>query len=161
MTALRAFLLGVLSSTVEVVQGQVNRVPEPIGTDFVVMTDIRSQRLAWNIETFQNATQTLDHLEPVQLTIQLDIHGPNGADNTRIIEMLFRSPYGCDQFPAGIQPLYTADPIQTPYENGEQQIEQRWTLDVLLQYNPVVTTSMQSATSLDLGIVDVDATIPA
>ena len=45
MQALRSFLLGVLPTGVPVVLGQINRVAEPKGSDFVVMTPIRQVRL--------------------------------------------------------------------------------------------------------------------
>lgn len=51
-TALRSFLLGILPAGVEVVLGQDNRVPEPVALDFVVMTRIRSDRLATNVDTY-------------------------------------------------------------------------------------------------------------
>ncbi len=43
--ALRAFLLTLLPSGTEVVLGQVNRVPEPRGADFVVFWPLRRERL--------------------------------------------------------------------------------------------------------------------
>ena len=49
-TALRSFLLNVLPAGVEVIEGQDNRVPEPQGADFVVMTPIRRTRLSTNID---------------------------------------------------------------------------------------------------------------
>lgn len=50
--ALRSFLLGILPAGVEIVLGQDNRVPEPPAADFVVMTRIRSDRLATNIDSY-------------------------------------------------------------------------------------------------------------
>lgn len=45
---LRTFLQSVLPSTVEVIEAQDNRVPEPAATDFVIMTPIRRRRLETN-----------------------------------------------------------------------------------------------------------------
>jgi hypothetical protein len=50
--ALRAFLLGVLPTGVEVVLGQVNKVAEPKAVDFVVMWPLRRPRLATNIDGY-------------------------------------------------------------------------------------------------------------
>jgi hypothetical protein len=50
--ALRSFLLGILPAGTEVIQGQGNRVPEPKGADFVVMTPIRRERLATNVDSY-------------------------------------------------------------------------------------------------------------
>lgn len=51
LESLRAFLLDVLpvtSPAIEVIIGQPNRVPEPTGPNFVVMTPLRIERLATN-----------------------------------------------------------------------------------------------------------------
>src|SRR6185437_12579299 len=53
-TALRAFLLSILPAGVEVVQAQDNRVPEPSGADFVLMTPLRQERLSYNETTYQD-----------------------------------------------------------------------------------------------------------
>jgi hypothetical protein len=47
-TALRSFLVSVLPAGVGVLNGQDNRVPEPSGSDFVMMTPIGVMRLATN-----------------------------------------------------------------------------------------------------------------
>lgn len=52
--ALRAFLIDVLPAGVEVIEGQDNRVPEPQGADFVVMTTIRRDRIATNQDDYQD-----------------------------------------------------------------------------------------------------------
>jgi hypothetical protein len=57
LTALRSFLLGVLPAGVQVVQGQDNRSPEPLG-DFITMTPILRERLATNNDDDQDAVFT-------------------------------------------------------------------------------------------------------
>lgn len=47
-TALRAFLLGVTLPNTDVIKAQVNRVPEPLNADFVLMTPLRQERLETN-----------------------------------------------------------------------------------------------------------------
>lgn len=48
--ALRSFLLAVLPDGTEVILAQDNRVPEPAGTEFVVMTPLRFERLRTNVD---------------------------------------------------------------------------------------------------------------
>lgn len=55
---LRNFLVGVLPAGVEVIAGQVNRVPEPPSPDFVVMWPIARNRLAWNVDSYIDAVFT-------------------------------------------------------------------------------------------------------
>lgn len=57
-TVLRAFLLTVLPTGMEVIQGQMNRVGEPQGVDFAVMWVINRDRLATNIDSVQDTRFT-------------------------------------------------------------------------------------------------------
>lgn len=50
--ALRAFLLAILPAGVDVIEGQDNRVAEPQGADFVVMTTILQERLETNVDAY-------------------------------------------------------------------------------------------------------------
>lgn len=58
LTALRTFLLSVLPAGIEVVRGQDNQVAEPEGPDFVLMTPGLRERLATNIDTYQDCAFT-------------------------------------------------------------------------------------------------------
>jgi hypothetical protein len=107
-------------------------------------------------------------MQPVQKMIQVDVHGPNSADNAQIISTLFRDEYGVTQFAgvgAGVgqfiievsgigafdvTPLYCNDPRQVPYLNAEQQFEERWVVETALQVNPIVSVPQQFAGSVTL-----------
>lgn len=223
---LGTFLQFILPATVSVIRGQGNRVPEPQGTDFVVMWPILQERLSYNIDSFEdssfvgsisgntltvtemlagvvsvglsldangiatgtqitgalsgiggvgtytvNNSQTLNSttiqagaqnfLQPIKKTIQIDVHGESSADNAHIISTLFRDGYGVDafntigvgigQFVIGenaigsfnIQPLYCDDPKQMPFMNAEQQTEERWIVQCVVQANLVVKVTPQ------------------
>ena len=58
MAAVRSVLLALLPSGVEVIQSQINRVPEPPGADFVVLTPILRTRLSTNVDTYQDCAFT-------------------------------------------------------------------------------------------------------
>ena len=229
-TSLRSYLLSVLPSGVEVVDGQDNRVPEPEGDDFVTMTPILRERIETNVDNYADAAftgsiagntmtitnvllgvlsvgatlfgtgvttgttvtalgtgtggdgtytvspaQTLPSttiaagvqtlMQPVKVTIQLDVHGPNSADNSQIITTTWRDDYAVEQLALlksgfDLAPLFHSEPKQIPFLNGEQQIEERWVIDLVLQANPIVTIPQQFASSLDVVLVDVEATYP-
>lgn len=166
--ALRAFLIGVLPSGVEVIRGQINRVAEPKGSDFVLMTQTGRERIETNVETYVDGYPStpgvLSLTQPTKVTIQIDVHGPNGAENVQVITTLFRSGYACDIFAASgfdVTPLYTGEPHQAPYMNAEQQVETRWSVDAALQANQIVTVGQQFAGALAIGLIDIDATYPA
>lgn len=167
LATLRTFLLSIVAAGVEVVYGQDNRVPEPLGDDFIVMTAISQARLSTNLNTYTDTGTnpgTQNFQRATRSTIQIDIHGPSSADNAAMIETLYRSEYATDSFKASgldIQPLYCEDAKQMPFINGENQYEQRWIIYAVIQYNPVTAVPQDFADTLDVNIVSVDATYPA
>lgn len=102
--------------------------------------------------------------QETRVTVQLDVHGPNSADNRQIITTLFWNEWACEFFAAlshGVQPLYADDKGQQPFVNENQQVENRWVIMAELQINPVVTVPQQFAEVLTVGLIEVDATFPA
>jgi hypothetical protein len=218
-TVLNGF--GLTSATagapVQVIRGQVNRVPSPAGQDYVVIWPINRSRIAMNIDTFTDTIVTGSittniltvtsvvngpalpgailygaavsvgcyiisqitglsggvgtyavaptanvtsqpmycgtdaHLQETEVTIQADVHGPASADNAARISTLWRDDTGYEALQAAniaIAPLYTSEPKQIPFDNGEQQVEERWMVDLCMQANIVVTTTQQFAATL-------------
>jgi hypothetical protein len=150
LTAVRALLLSVLAASVEVVRGQQNRVTEPDADDFVLMTPILRDRLSTNVDAYMDVpgAGTRASLQATRVTVQLDVHGPNSAENAQVVSTLFRGGYACDFLAAtnyAVQPLYASDPRQAPFVNGEAQYEERWTVDAVLQANIVVSTPQEFA----------------
>lgn len=164
-TVLRNFLVGVLPSTVEVIDGQDNRVPEPASPDFITMTSGIKVRLSTNIDGYTDGYPSEpgseNFLAPTQFSIQLDIHGPNSSDNAQLITTLMRDDYACEQMQLSVSgfdvaPLYTDDPKQIPFINSEKQYENRWVVECVLQFNPIVQVPMQFFTVAEVGLIDVD-----
>ena len=243
LQALGDFLTAILPAGFIVVQGQDNRVAEPVTkdspelTDFAVMWPIYRSRLETNTDSYSDITlpgasilatvmtvptidvdgvpvadgvlfagqsiygvgltsgtsivaqltgaaggpgtytvapsQTIgplalacglaEHMSPMMITIQVDVHGPNSTDNTQRIVTLFRDAFACDFFTDGgypVQPLYIDNGDQIPFVNGENQYEDRWVLQARLQANPVVSTPQQFADTLTVGIKEIDAYYP-
>lgn len=168
--AIRSFLLTVLPPNIEVIRGQDNRVPQPPGTDFVVMSSLSRERLATNRLAYFDGTFSAPpapgirtDTQPLNFTAQIDVFGPSSADNTAIITTLFRSDYGCTAFAASgydVTPLYASDPRQTPFTDEEQQQEQRWSIDASVQANIGIVSPQDFAAALALGLIDVDVWQP-
>ena len=100
-------------------------------------------------QPIQAGTQTKEQY--TQVTMQLDIFGPNSADNAQVITTLFRDQYAADMFAQSgfdMAPLYTSDPQQFPFLDSNQQIETRWHLDVVLEANVTLTVPQQFAVLL-------------
>lgn len=167
LAALRTFLLAIVATGVEVIVGQDNRVPEPTGDDFIVMTPLGQTRLSTNDSSYTDSGTnpgTRNFEQATRVMIQLDIHGPASADNSAMISTLFRSEYAVDVFKSSgkdISPLYCDDAKQAPFINGENQYEQRWIITAAIQYNPVTAVPQDFADTLEVNIVSVDATYPA
>jgi hypothetical protein len=159
LTAIRTFLLLIVPDGVEVFKGQGNRVPEPIGVNFVVMTPTGRLRLSTNVVTWDRTdpdVDTLQHAHDVQFEVQLDIHGPGGSDIAGVIATLIRDEYACDQLDRTVvQPLYATDGHQMPFVNAEQQWENRWTMTAAFQILPIVSTDQQFAVTLTPSIVPI------
>ena len=169
LQALGQVLTQLLPDGLEIVTAQDNRVPEPAGPDFVMMSlPIVSERLSTNVVTYNDETTQPEpglrmDLMPSKVTVQVDVHGPAASNNARVIQTLIRSSYGVDLFKAtgfDVTPLYTSEPRQLPFTNESQQVEKRVSIDIFLQCNPVVTTGQDFALSLDVGLVNVDVTYP-
>lgn len=164
--ALRSFLLGILASGVEVVRAQDNDVGEPQGADFVMMNVISLPRLATNVDSYTDPGTnpgTRNSMQAIKMGVQLDVHGPNSADNSAMITTLFRDEYACVQFAAinpDIQPLYCDEPKQVPFINGENLYEQRWIITVAIEYNPVTQTPQDFFDQVEVEIINVDAAYP-
>jgi hypothetical protein len=229
LTALRSFLLAVMSSGTEIVRGQDNRVPEPAGPNFITMTPILRGRLETNIDLYQDCaftgsisgstltvtavqlgqiavgntvfgtgvvtsttitglgtgtggvgTYTVSPsqnvaseimaagvkgvMQPTKVTVQLDIHGPASGDNAQIITTLFFDDYASQTFAAtgfDVSPLYASEPNQVPFTNAEQQVEERWVVDVVMQCNPTLNVPQQFADQLKSSSIDVQSQYPA
>lgn len=164
--SLRALILTMVPG-IEVVRAQANRVPEPAGSDFIVMTQILRTRLATNIDVYTDHYPSSPGVgairQATQFDVQLDVHGPASGDSVQIISTLWRDEYTTDFFDAGtidVQALYASAPRQVPFINAEDQYENRWTIDLSMQINQVVTVPQDFADEVDVGIISVDAVYP-
>lgn len=218
------FLASVLPATCKVVRGEANRVPEPQGSNFVVMWPMLRERLSTNVDTendiafigsisgttltvtqmlvgtlinnlllgangiLANTTivtqltgttggagtyqvslaQTLGSttiqagyksaLQPVKVSMQVDVHGPSSADNAHIISTLLRDEYSVTAFGTldssiDVQPLYCEEPRQVPFTNGEQAVEERWIIQIYLQVNSAVAVPQQFSSTVTVPII--------
>lgn len=152
MEAVRTFLLGVLPTGWEVFQGQDNRVPEPAAPNFIVMTPAHRVRLSTNVNTWARdpAPTEIAHASDVEVRVQLDIHGPGGADAGSMIATLMRDEWGIEQLASfGVTPLYATDGQQLPFLNAENQYENRWVMEVAYQITANVSTPADFAATLE------------
>lgn len=164
-TALRAFLLSALPAGWQVIEGQDNRAPMPLG-NFVVMTSMLVGYIATPEESWNAGASNpgVDNVKTSsQWRCQLDFYGAGAQDMATSISRIVRTEYACDQFTASgvdMQPLYAEEPKNLTMINAENQYEPRWSFDFLAQFNPVVSVPLDFADSLDVELVEVDAVFP-
>jgi hypothetical protein len=213
----------VITTGVEVIQAQDNRVPEPVGADYVTMTPLRRPRQGTNLDTavdvtftasIDGATMTVTEMdkgaiapgsrvfgpnvaagtvvlalgsgtggvgtytvapaqevpseamaagtksttESAQMAVQVDVYGPNSGNFAQIISTLFRDEYAVEQFAAlslAISPLYADEPRQLAFSDGEQQYENRWSIDLVMQVDETMTVPQQFADVLKVNAAKV------
>lgn len=174
-SALRQWLIATLPPNVPVIRGQPNRVAEPQAPLFVVITQLYSERLETNTDTYSDqypsGSSTISQSAPFKVTFQVDFHGAQqdgdtlygAADCMHTCATLWRSEYGItlmNTANSAVTPLYVDIRGQTPWTNGEAQIEERWTMDAAVQANMSVTIPQQFAGALHANIIDVTAVYP-
>lgn len=111
------------------------------------------------------AAGTQKMTQPVNVTIQLDVHGPNSGNNAFQISTMFRDEYAFDLFTGyghDVAPLHADNPVQTAFIDDSKQYEDRWTIDACLQANQaVVNIPQEFFDQIVVGLIDVDAKYPA
>lgn len=122
---------------------------------------IPSQTLAAGIEVLG---------APVQFSVQLDVHGPNSADNSSVISASFRDDYAFQTFAAqvsnltlplnSITPLYADEAKQVPFINDQEQFENRWIVEAELEVNQSIVIPLQFFTAAQVALKEVDALFP-
>jgi hypothetical protein len=101
-------------------------------------------------------------LQPMKVTYQLDIYGPESEENVAKISTLFRDPYGVANYQGwpkqdSLVPLYHSDPHMLAFVNEEKQYERRWIIELVMQANMYVrNVPQQFADHLQLLTIDVD-----
>lgn len=155
VSALGDLLTAILTDGVEIVQGQVNRVPMPASGNFVLMTVLRREQMSTTTHDYAPPSDPIPAIgsEDVErstaLHLQVDIYGPDAGDNAQIINALVRDEWGVTFLKdRHIAPLYCEDARQMPLVAGEQQYIQRWIMPVAIQANVAVTVPMEFADSL-------------
>lgn len=161
--ALRAFLLGITGNGWQVIEAQDNRVAMPTGS-FITMTSMLMPMLSTPKQSWTDPGTnpgTENSLTSSQWRCQLDFYGKGAGDMALTVSRLVRTEYACRQFTASgvdMQPLYAEEPRNTAMINAEQQYEERWTFDFLAQFNPIVSTPLDFADTLNAELVEVDTT---
>ncbi len=163
MTKVIAFVTSIVPTGTPILQAPLNRVPFP-KVPCVIATVLFQKRLRTNLHTdtdpFPSPGGSTTTEMGTEAHVQLDFYGPASNDWCAAAAMLWRDEYGCNMLNPDASPLYTDDARMVPLVTGEEQYFERFSLTVVLQWNPVTVTSQQFFDVADVVIVDVDATYP-
>lgn len=147
-----------------VIKGLPNRAAmPPASPGFVSMMLTRGKQLRTPESTWDPSDPAPTGLEIEQgteLRLQLDCYGATSGDWATVLQTLLRDETGCLALAPVCQPLYASDAHLAPLDDSEDQYEERWTIEAILQYNPVTSVPMQFADTLELTVINVDEAYP-
>ncbi len=146
LEALRSFLLAVVRPGTEIIKGQNNRVPEPVGDDFVVMTPLLQPRLGTNETSYfddvltgsiAGSTLTVTAITQADIGLAsgmllLDGMWPtmNVAIGTVIVEQLTGDPGGIGTYSVAPSQAVASETMYAGSRNDLVQTEMTVQLDV-------------------------------
>lgn len=139
-TQLRTFLLAVLPEGVEVILAQVNRVPEPKGTEYVVMTPTVFPRLRTNIDrsadvrfigSLAGTTLTVTDLTFGAVLDGATLFGTGVTAGTKIVEQITGSPGGTGTYEVSLSQTLSSRVLAS----GGKGVEQGTQCEVQLDFH--------------------------
>lgn len=90
----------------------------------------------------------------VEARVQITFYGDLAESRSRRIALLWRSYYTTDRL-ALCKPLYVQSRERHPYINDSKQYENRYILDLALQYNPQAVYDQDFSDTADINIIPV------
>lgn len=174
---LQPFLMAVTGLAQDlVIQGLPNRTAmPPASPGFISMQATITRRLRTNVDTGswigEVNPNSVSSEQGTLLRVQLDCYGAASGDWAAQISTMFRDDYGCVAL-AGVdgsgnplvppicQPLYIDDGKLAALVDTEDQYEQRWVLEAMIQYNPITTAPLQFANTAKVTVINVDEAYP-
>lgn len=154
---IRKFLLGLFpEASRQVVQAIQNNQPLPVNA--IVMQILFSRNMDESVTTYTNPAPGIEGSAHVQNSVdtrlQLSFYGDKAQERSRVVYTLWKNHYGTENMVV-CQPLYVNSYDRRPYINDSNQYEDRWLLDLALQYNPQVTYAQDFAESAGVTITTV------
>lgn len=138
ITELRQFILATLpdATPAQVIRDTQNYAALPYNAITIAM--LFDSELDYS-STYYDADAELAAVHnSVEARVQFSFYGKEAPKRSRIIAQLWRNSYAYDRL-TKCKPLYVQSRQRQPYINDSNQYEDRYILDLALQYNPVVT----------------------
>lgn len=139
---IRLFLLGLFpDATLQIVQSIQNN--QPLPENAIVMQVLFDSNMDESVTTYNPPNEAMVQ-NSVEVRVQLDFYGAMAESRSRIVANLWKNYYGTDNMEI-CKPLYVQSRQRHPYINDSNQYEDRFILDLGLQYNPTVTHAQDFA----------------
>lgn len=136
-----------------IVRGYVNRVSQPAGPDYVLVTPLAMTRLATNRHGWDAEKGTASVIQPVRRRVQLDCYGVNAAPWAKTVTTLLRDAIGADFLaPYGVAPLSCEDPQDLTQAEGDEQWQPRFMVQAFLQVNDMAAVGLDYFTNVNLSL---------
>ncbi|WP_432784680.1 hypothetical protein AAEX37_01957 [Oligella sp. MSHR50489EDL] len=137
---IRRYLIKTLGISAEdekqVIQAYQNSNPLP--ADAVVMTILFERPIDSTFVNYKKANEQKAIVQQArEATVQLDFYGSLAQTRSQKIALLWKTSYSLRELKK-CAPLYTKEPRRIPIVNEQNNYEDRWSLDCLLQYDPEV-----------------------
>lgn len=147
---IRKFLLGLFpEATTQIVQFGQNISTLPYGA--IVMNILFEKDFDYSTTHYDKVKGEAYVQNSVQATLQLDFYGEESQARSRVVANLWRNFYATDRLTV-CQPLRARDPRHLPYINDSNLYEDRYMLELTLQYNPEITHKQDFVDSFDIQI---------
>ena len=147
---IRLFLLGLFpDATLQIVQSTQNN--QPLPENAIVMQVLFDSNMDESVTTYNQPNEAMVQ-NSVEVRVQLDFYGAMAESRSRIVANLWKNHYGTDNMTI-CKPLYVQSRQRHPYINDSNQYEDRFILDLGLQYNPTVTHAQDFAEDASVTII--------
>jgi len=146
-----AFIATIIPEGTVIQRGQQNRVPMPKNSCVIITTLGAPERIGTN----EDETEPADNVQGFSVSVtadfmyqvQADFYGAAAESWAMSVEIVWRDKIAFASMPSGMKPLYSDGRQQLPLVGAENQWIQRWTMTLVLDYQPTWTQATQAATA--------------
>lgn len=117
----------------------------------IVIAPLFDQNLDVTSNTFEADKERGIVSQSVEMRVQISFYGRYAPDRSRIFGQLWANEYMFGRA-KGFKPLYVQSRQRAPYVNESNQFEDRYLLDLALQYNPSVSYAQDFADEANIDI---------
>lgn len=147
---IRLYLLGMFPAAgSQIIQAFQNNNPLP--ENAIVMQALFERNLDETSTYYEPALEQAHAQNSVDVRLQLSFYGSGAEKRSRTLYTLWKSPYTTNRMTL-CQPLYANGRDRRPYINDSNQYEDRWIVDLALQFNPMVTYAQDFTDSAEVAI---------